>query len=85
MLFNLAVKAAWVNSSIERVFTNEGKNVLIRINNILVSAAINDKLKKTGFGSVPCYGITCDPGVPTQKYIAANYEAIKAGKIKEVF
>ncbi len=41
--------------------------------------------KKKGFGNVPCYFISSPPGVPKSKYVLENFEAIKAGKVKEVF
>ena len=41
--------------------------------------------KKTGFGDVPCYAIASPPGVPKMSYVKEKFEAIKAGKAKEVF
>lgn len=41
--------------------------------------------KKTGFGNVPCYAIASAPGVPKLAYVKEKFEAIKSGKMKEVF
>lgn len=41
--------------------------------------------KKKMKNNIPCYSITCPPGVPTLGFIKEGFAKIKAGEVKEVF
>lgn len=52
---------------------------------MLEDVALYGRKAGSGFGEIPVYVIPCPPGVPSIKYVKEHFEAIRSGKVKEVF